>query len=351
MSTDKKSGFDSLQRLSHVEVLADEKRVATGIAGLDQCLSASDEETPGIPLGTSILLSGMPGGGKSTMATMMIGASSGECLYLHGEEKARNVKKRHERVSPKGPNAVVSDPWLSPLREAEKALDDIRNLSACGDLERVVVDSIQMLTLGGKRKYDHQYEAVEMLSGQICSGNGIAIFVSHVSKSGSDHAGAAALAHLVDIHLHVTTNAKKAERVLEVRKNRHGRAGFQVPINIGPASLSVGVPAPISNQEGMGAARNALERCRDKAIELLMDGKHLNFYDFIEAGVSGNMWRAGLEMAVKTLTRDGHEMGQEKIKARMTFWMINPPPKVDGEVVVSSGSKIEVVNAMPIELT
>lgn len=358
MSDESKNKKDHLQRLSSVEITADEPRVPTGIPGLDQCLSAADTEPGGIPLGTSILLSGMPGGGKSTMANMMIAAETeGEVLYLHGEERARSVKKRHDRLKLKG----SVDPFLCPLRACEDALDVIRDLSVEGELRRVVVDSIQTVTLGGKRKYDHQYEAVEMIAGQVCSGQGIGIFVSHVSKTGADHAGAAALAHLVDIHLHVTTNAKKSERVLEVRKNRHGRAGFQVPINIGPSSLSVGVPAPLSSSEGMMAARNQLERTRDRAMELLLDGERLNFYDMDKAdNVSGNMWRPALEMAAKLLarpekdkdgniTKPGLDVRAEKVKGRMTFWVEGLPPK--GKLLVPVEAKIEVVDAFPIEMS
>jgi len=354
MSEETKKKHDTLQRLSAVEIGPEDKRVPTGVTGLDECLAdGSEDSLPGVPLGTSILLSGMPGGGKSTIATTMGLAAIGESLYLHGEEKARSVKKRAERIKGKEPR----DMFLSPLKEAEKALDDIRNLSGDQDreLERVVVDSIQTLSLGGSRKYDAQFEALEMIVGQVCSNNGIVIAVSHVSKTGNDHAGAAALAHLVDIHLHMKTNAKTAERFLEVRKNRHGRAGFQVPVNIGAKSISVGVPAPLSPQEGLMGARNALERTRDKAVELLMEGKKLNFYDFDlgPAGTTGGMWRAGLEMAVKSMARDGHEMMDEKVKGRRTFWMKNPPPAPDAPIAIVPALPKAVTDGeapMPIEL-
>ena len=349
---------DSLQRLSHVEVPEDEKRVPTGIPGLDQCLAPNDEEMGGIPLGTSILLSGMPGGGKSTMATQIICAEADcDTLYLHGEERASNVKKRTDRLSVN----KSADPWLAPLRAAEDALSIIRDLSRENNLRRVVIDSVQTITLAGSRRYDHQYEASEMLIGQVCSNSGIALLVSHTHKTGKSHAGSQSLAHLVDIHLHVSVNSRRGERVLEVRKNRHGRAGFQVPINIGQNSLSVGVPAPITGN-GLAPARSLLEQCRDKAIELLLSGEKLNFYDYDKAGVNGNMWRAGLEMAAKSLMRPqktttdsngetvivvpGYNVKSEKIKARMTFWIEGLPPKIP-----LSGNKIEVVESLPIELS
>ena len=356
----KKSEPDRLQRMSQVETISEEARVPTGITGLDQCLSAADDEPGGIPPGTSILLSGMPGGGKSTMANMILAAeTSGEALYLHGEERARSVKKRHDRL-----RLLASvDLFLCPLRGVEKALDVIRDINVEGQLRRVAIDSVQTLTLNGKRRYDDQFEAVEMIVGQVCSGAGIGVFVSHVSKTGADHAGAAALAHLVDIHLHVTTSARRAERMLEIRKNRHGRAGFQVPINIGANSLSVGVPAPLdpsNGSGGMGRANSSLERCRDRAIELLMTGEPLNFYDFDKAGVNGNLWRAGLEMAAKSLARSEHDSDGNVIKpglnvksakrnSRMTFW-IEGLPKAEKKII-QVPAKIEVVDSLELDMT
>lgn len=323
---DEKKKPDVLQRLSEVEVGPEDERVPTGVGGLDECLAdGTADSLPGVPRGCSILLSGMPGGGKSTMATMMALAARGPSLYLHGEEKARSVRKRADRIKRDG----AQDIWLSPLRSVESALDDVRELTREQDIERVVVDSVQVTTFNGSRKYDAQYEGVEMMVGQVCSNGGILIAVSHVSKTGNDHAGAAALAHLVDIHLHVKANAKTSERFLEVRKNRHGRAGFQVPINIGPTSLSVGVPAPLNPNEGLVAARNALEVGRDKAIALLMEGKTLSGYDYDLADMTNNpnRWRASLDLAVKTMQRDGHVIISEKVKGRMTHRMESPPPK------------------------
>jgi hypothetical protein len=334
---------DVLQRLSQVVVGPEEDRVTTGVMGLDDCLSDGQADSiPGIPLGCSVLISGMPGGGKSTIASMMLMAGKGEGLYLHGEEKARNVKKRCDRV--KKPDA--RDIWLSPLKTIEQALDDVRDLGGNPDanLERVVLDSVQVTTYGGSRKYDAQYEGVEAMVGQVVSMGGILVLVSHVDKTGNAHAGAAALAHLVDIHLHIKANARTSERFMEVRKNRHGRAGYQVPVNIGPSSISVGVPAPINPTEGLVAARNKLEVARDRAIELLLEGRKLSGYDYDLADLTNNpnQWRAALDLAVKTLARDGKPVISQKVNSRMTHWLEKEEaPKAEEQ----SGD-----GALPIEL-
>lgn len=324
MSTEEKPAVPAYQKMSEVIVGPETERISSGIGGLDACLSESDEGPQGIPMGTSILLSGMPGGGKSSIASFMAGKNNGlgDTLYFHGEEKNTNVKKRFDRLK------IVGDPYLAPLRELDDALDIIRDLMAAGLLTTVVVDSIQTVRVGGKKKYDLQADAAEMLVGQVTSAGGNIIFVSHVNKSGDTHSGSNDLAHLVDIHLHVMTNAKKGVRNLEVRKNRHGRAGFEVPLNIGISSLSVGQPAPLNaTNGGMVAARTQLEAARDRAIVCLMDGKRLTGYDHDEAGCSPGMWRAGLSMAVKSMMKEGHVIIETKVKMRTGWHMESPPVK------------------------
>jgi len=320
------------KRLSSIVVGPVEERFSTGIDGLDACLAETDDTLKGLPYGTSVLLSGMPGGGKSTIATYIAAAQTGrEALILHGEERADRVRRRWDRL-----NLKDADPYLAPLKATEDALDIVRDLNSMPGskgLGVVIVDSVQTLTLDGKRKYDHQMEGCEMLAGQICSDGGTLILVSHVSKTGKDHAGAAGLAHLVDIHLHLTANAKKSERILEVRKNRMGRAGFQVPLNISLNGLSVGVPAPLG-LDGGGAARTALEKAVETAYAILIEGQRLDGYDFDKANCSGGLWRAGLEMAAKRLVRDGFEVVEEKIKGRKGYRLLNAPPKLDGESVI-----------------
>lgn len=320
--TEEKKPEPKLKRLSEVEIPPEAVRFKTGIGGLDKCLAESEDSPEGLPEGTSVLLSGMPGGGKSTIATYIAAAQTGrESLILHGEEKAERVRRRWDRL-----NMKDADPYLHPLKSGEEALEVIRDLSA-GErgLGIVILDSVQTVTWDNSRKYDAQYEAAENIVGQVTSNGGVVVLVSHVSKTGKDHAGAAALAHLVDIHIHLTSNAKKGMREMEVRKNRTGRAGFGVPLNVTATGLSVGVPAPLNPANGGVMARTALEKACESAYEALLSGKRLDGYDFDVAGVSGGMWRAGLEMATKRLIRDGFKVTEEKVKGRKGFQLVMDP--------------------------
>ncbi len=343
-----------LKRLSEIEASKEPERYSTGIAGLDACLAEAEDAPQGVPAGASILLSGMPGGGKSTIATYMAAAKTGrESLIAHGEERAERVRRRWDRLNIKIEEA---DPFLLALKAGEDVLDTARDISA-GErgLGVVVIDSIQTVSWGGKRKYDAQYEAAEAMAGQICSSGGVLVLVSHVSKTGSDHAGAAAMAHLVDIHIHVSTNAKRAERLLEVRKNRMGRAGFQVPLNVTATGLSVGVPAPLNPANGGVMARTALEKACETAYELLLSGQRLDGYDFDKANVSGGMWRAGLEMATKRLIRDGFQVNESKKGGRKGYEVVMdtktgmPAFEPGSEAEKLMLSKIVVVDSTPAD--
>lgn len=307
------------KRISEIEQGPEILRVSTGIGGLDTCLAESDDSPPGMPMGCSILLSGMPGGGKSTMATFMAGANvAGESLYMHGEERASSVKGRWDRLGIKG-----ADPYLVPLKKGEDAMDVIRDVQPL----LAVLDSVQCLSLDGKRGHTHQAEAAEMIVGLVTGGGGSVILVNHVSKSGDAHAGSQSLAHFVDVHLHVTMNARRGERMLEVRKNRFGRAGFQVPLHIGLSSLTVGTPAPLALGAAMGQANTALDRARNQAMLLLMEGRTLSGYDYDLAAenVNPGMWRAGLEGAAKQLVRDGFSVEELLVRGRRSYRMTAPP--------------------------
>jgi hypothetical protein len=139
------------------------------------------------------------------------------------------------------------------------------------------------------------------------------------------------LAHLVDVHIHVTTNAKKGERKLEIRKNRHGRAGFEVPLAITAFGVEVGTPTMVGS---LASARSGLEKACEKAIELLLSGQTLTGYDFDVAGVSAGIWRAGLEMGAKRLMRDGKEVECLKVNGRRGFKIKDVGVLPSGAVVI-----------------
>lgn len=297
------------QRLSTIEMPPEAERTSTGIPALDVCLAQEDDEPGGLPIGTSVLLSGAPGGGKSTLALLAADAS-GNALILHGEEPVTSVKRRWARLG------LKSDPWTCPLAAAEDACQVIRDTQP----SLVVIDSIQTMSVEGHRGRRFQTEALEMVIGQAIGSGATVIGVCHVNKSGDSHLGDNSMAHLVDVHMHLTSNAKKGSRTLELRKNRHGRAGFEVPLAIGLNGIQVGTPTAASN---LVSARSAMEKAADVCTKWLQEGKTLTAGDFDESGVSASAFRAGLELAARRLLRDGADVEKVKVGLR-GGWRIKP---------------------------
>jgi hypothetical protein len=319
-----------IERMSDVIVPPTADRFSTMIPGLDVCLAEHDEGPLGIPLGTSFLISGEPGGGKSTITTFMAAAQAGtgrENAIFCGEESPARVKARWQRLG-----LVNGDPYVIPLLEGEKAAEHLAELGtqSPGGLGVIVFDSVQSMRFRGSRKYDAQAEAVEYLCGLVVAQGGCPIFVNHVSKSGKDPAGAMSTAHYVDVVMHLTVNAKRSTRSLEVRKNRIGRAAFAVDVNVTGTGITIGAPAAMSSNGSMVMARNQLEHACNIATFHLMKGDRLDGYSMDLANVDGKTaspgaWRAGLEMAVQRLVRDGFEVTQSKINGRKGWQMTNPP--------------------------
>lgn len=328
-------------RLSEVIIPPAPEYLSTGVSGLDACLAADENSPQGLPLGCSVLLVGQPGGGKSTLCTVMSDAAK-SCLYIAGEERAARVKARWNRL---GLGKNGADPWITRLSDGLEIADKILELQP----KLTVIDSAQTLSWNGSIKYDAQAEAVKFIEGIVVGMGNTVVFVSHVSKTGRDHAGSQSLSHLVDVHLHMAVNAKKSERVLEVRKNRHGRAGFQVPIFMGPTSITIGTPAPITGDGSMMGARSALERAAETAYDLLSKGESLNAYDFDKPSppVSGGLWRAALELATKRMARDGFKIIEYKEKGRKTYKADAPDPAPEPIVVKAEEPEEEPFKGVP----
>lgn len=346
---------NKFNRISDVVLEPEIFRFSTKVDGLDACLSESESSAQGLPYGTSILLSGMPGGGKSTISTYMAAAQHGkESIIFHGEERATRVKERWQRLGLSG-----ADPFVIELKHAEAALDAIRKINALphsAGVGMVIVDSVQTITYHGKRKYDAQLEACEAIVGQVGSFNGCTVFVCHVDKAGKNSLGAAGLPHLVDIHLHLTSNAKKGERMLEVRKNRCGRAGFSVPVNIHQNGISVGVPEPM----GLSAsaplpppASSLPERGRDIAVKLLLEGEHVNSYTILgmtDVKMSIPTWNTGLEMAVQFLIANDHNIIKEYSNGKKGYRIEKNKEQPKKEIENKKFSDKIIDGVLPIEI-
>jgi len=187
--------------------------MATGIGELDRVLGG------GVVKGSLVLIGGDPGIGKSTLllqTSRALASMMGPVLYVSGEESARQVKLRAERLG-------IAPPELYFV--AENDLESIEG--HVGELRPrvLVVDSIQAVFLSSLESAPGSVSQVRECGARLmmlAKGADIATFlVGHVTKEGA-LAGPRVLEHLVDTVLYFEGERHHAYRVLRAVKNRFG---------------------------------------------------------------------------------------------------------------------------------
>ena len=120
-------------RLADVPVDAAEARSTTGIAELDRVLGG------GLVAGSVTLIGGDPGIGKSTLLLQLadrLARAGQRVLYVSGEESARQIRLRAERIGVTGDSV-----WLL----AETSLDRAIEAAISHAPHALIVDSVQTL--------------------------------------------------------------------------------------------------------------------------------------------------------------------------------------------------------------
>ncbi len=193
------------------------RRTSTGIGELDRVLGVSAGGEGGVVAGSTILLGGDPGIGKSTL--LMQAAASlalrAPVLYITGEESAAQLKLRAERLGVGGDMLLLAETDLS-LIQAEAARLKPGYL---------IIDSIQTMycpeCAGVTGSVSQVREATALLT-RLAKTTGCAVFiVGHVTKEGS-LAGPRILEHMVDTVLYFEGERHDAYRLLRAVKNRFG---------------------------------------------------------------------------------------------------------------------------------
>ena len=194
------------------EIDADiEPRIDMGDAELNRVLGG------GLVPGSLVLLGGEPGIGKSTLTLQtVLRLQDRRILYVSGEESARQIKLRADRLGPTNEGLYV-------LCETslEKIFQHIEEMQP----DLVVIDSIQTI----------QTESVESSAGSLAqirecaasllkyakSGGPSVLLIGHINKEGS-LAGPKVLEHIVDAVLQFEGDQHYLYRILRSIKNRFG---------------------------------------------------------------------------------------------------------------------------------
>ena len=164
-----------------------------------------------------VLIGGEPGIGKSTLVLQTIlKLQSIKSLYISGEESARQLKLRAERLNIDNDNCLIV---------CETNLDKIFGHIKNTDPQLVIIDSIQTMYLDSMESSPGSISQVRECASAIlkfAKQSGVPVLmVGHITKDGSI-AGPKVLEHIVDTVLQFEGDQHYMYRILRSIKNRFG---------------------------------------------------------------------------------------------------------------------------------
>lgn len=189
-----------------------ETRYRTGMNELDRVLGG------GIVPGGLMLIGGDPGIGKSTLLLQICGQleQKMKVLYVSGEESARQIKLRAERLGVLGGNLLLL---------CETDVDSILETVRAEKPDILVVDSIQTVSLSDVASSPGSVTQVRECTAalmRVAKAQDIPTFiVGHVNKDGAI-AGPKVMEHIVDCVLYFEGDRHSNYRILRCVKNRYG---------------------------------------------------------------------------------------------------------------------------------
>lgn len=196
--------------ISNISV-TDEFRYVTGISELDRVLGG------GIVKGSVVLLCGDPGIGKSTILLQICGSLK-DCkiLYVSGEESARQLKLRADRLGIANQNLFIM---------ADTDALGIAEYIRTNKPDLVMIDSIQTMNITDLNSSPGSVTQVRECTNLFLRvGKALeipVIIVGHVNKDGAI-AGPKVMEHIVDAVLYFEGERNNSYRILRAIKNRFG---------------------------------------------------------------------------------------------------------------------------------
>ncbi|MCF8054963.1 MAG: DNA repair protein RadA [Deltaproteobacteria bacterium] len=193
--------------------VSESERLPIGMREFDRVLGG------GIVAGSATLIGGEPGIGKSTLLLQMaerLARTDKPILYISGEESAKQIKLRGERIGAKSPNILILT-----ASDTETIILHIQKIKPAV----VIIDSIQTIyspeISSAPGSVSQVREASERLI-TVAKTSDIPIFlVGHVTKDGS-LAGPKVLEHMVDTVLYFEGDHNNLYRIVRSMKNRFG---------------------------------------------------------------------------------------------------------------------------------
>lgn len=230
--------------------LEGEDRTETGIGEFDRVLGG------GLVAGSLVLIGGDPGIGKSTLMLQALAGLAGKgktVLYVSGEESARQIRMRSQRLG-----AVAPGIFVAPETEIER----IQQLTEEQGPDVLVVDSIQTVfsqeLSSAPGSVSQVREATLKLMVQAKRTGIPTLLVGHVTKDGAI-AGPRLLEHMVDTVLYFEGDRNHVFRILRAVKNRFGSTNEIGVFEMQDAGLrEVGNPSAVFLAERPKAAAGSV---------------------------------------------------------------------------------------------
>ncbi|MDQ1130219.1 DNA repair protein RadA [Microbacterium sp. SORGH_AS_0888] len=198
--------------ITHVTT-TDAPRWATGVAEFDRVLGG------GVVPGATVLLSGEPGVGKSTLLLEVASRSAHDgrrVLYVSAEESMAQVRLRAERTG-----ALHDELYLASETDLATLVGHVDQVQP----GLLIVDSVQTVSSSsseGLAGHPSQVREVAATLVRIAKERGLSVLmVGHVTKDGQV-AGPRLLEHLVDVVCHFEGDRHTALRFVRALKNRFG---------------------------------------------------------------------------------------------------------------------------------
>ncbi|MGI6678210.1 MAG: DNA repair protein RadA [Dehalobacterium sp.] len=173
----------------------------------------------GIVPGSLILVGGEPGIGKSTLLLQVayeVAQKYGKVLYVSGEESARQIKMRADRLGTIHPHILLL---------TETNMEKVLIYAEKENPVLMIIDSIQTVYLPEISAAPGSVTQVRQCAAEAmvyAKGTGMAlVFVGHVTKEGM-LAGPRVLEHMVDTVLYFEGERQNSFRLLRAIKNRFG---------------------------------------------------------------------------------------------------------------------------------
>ena len=306
-----------------------ENRVSLGNAEVDRILGG------GLVQGSLVLIGGEPGIGKSTLSLQIpLACPSLKTLYVTGEESARQVKMRADRLGGDTSNCLIFSETLMEriLEEAESTAPDL-----------VVVDSVQTMyteRVDSAPGSVSQIKEVAAMLLRFAKESGIpVILIGHITKDGYI-AGPKILEHIVDVVLQFEGENRGSYRILRSIKNRFGSTSELAVFEMtGKGLRQVSNPSEMlipMHEEGLSGT----------AVSAMLDGTRPFLFEvqaLVSSAVYGTAQRSATGFDVRRLNmllavlekRAGFKLGQKDVFLNMAGGLKVSDPACDLAVVAA----------------